>query len=45
MFKFFKNWLAKEVFYEKKCQEGLKELGKILVNIQRNQTEIEILML
>lgn len=43
MFKFFKNWLANEAFYKKKCQESLEELSKILKNIERNQTEIQIL--
>lgn len=43
MFKFFKNWLAREAFYKKKCQEGLKELDQILKNIEQNQAEIDML--
>ncbi|CAN5470083.1 hypothetical protein BH20ACI1_BH20ACI1_20540 [soil metagenome] len=43
MFNFFKNWFAKEAFYKKKCQEGLKELDQILKNIEQDQAEIEIL--
>lgn len=43
MFKFFKNWLAKEAFYKRKCQEGLKELDTILKNIERDRAEIEVL--
>lgn len=41
MLKTLKNWLAKESFYKKRCQEGLKEMDEILKNIERNHTEIQ----
>ena len=43
MFKFFKNWLAKEAFYKNKFEESSKKLDHILKNIKKNQAEIEIL--
>lgn len=35
----WRNWREKEAFYKRKVEKGLKELGEILTNIEKNQAK------